>query len=220
MELIRCGGEDDGGYLIPNDLEQIIALFSPGVDYSAKFELDIANRGIRSFLADYSVDESPIKHENIEFDKKFIDSSIDDRYTTLSEWVESKNLPQEGDFMLQMDIEGSEYQTILSTSNDLLNRFRILVIEFHRLESISTFFGSKMIADTFSKILTQFVIVHIHPNNCCAPVVIYGMTVHPCMEVTFFRRDRFNEARPTLNFPHLLDRPNIKGKRDYIFRDK
>ena len=213
--LIRVGGNDDGGYLIPNDLDGIIALFSPGVAQTATFELEIANRGIKSYLADYSVENSPSEHENIQFDKLFIGSRNNEQFKTLSEWVHSKELPEVGDFLLQMDIEGSEYETILTTSNDLLSRFRIVVIEFHYLDKASTYFGNKMITETFSKLLTQFEIVHIHPNNCCAPVLIHGMRIHPCIEVTFLRRDRFRNSSPTLIFPHQLDRPNLKGKTDH-----
>lgn len=215
VELIRIGGNDDGGYLIPNDLGGIIALFSPGVAETATFELEIAQKGIKSYLADYSVDNSPSEHEYIEFDKKFIGSRNNDQFMTLAEWVNSKQLPEVGDLLLQMDIEGSEYETILSTANDLLGRFRILVIEFHFLDKVSTYFGNKLIIETFSKLLTQFKIVHIHPNNCCAPILIHGKRIHPCIEVTFFRRDRFEKSNPTTNFPHALDRPNLKGKPDY-----
>jgi hypothetical protein len=37
--LIRLGGETDGAYLIPDDLEGVSALFSPGVAESSSFEL-------------------------------------------------------------------------------------------------------------------------------------------------------------------------------------
>ena len=215
VELIRVGGNDDGGYLVPNDLDGIIALFSPGVAQTATFELEIANRGIRSYLADYSVDQSPSEHKYIQFDKKFVGSRNDEQFMTLAEWVHSKNLPVAGDLLLQMDIEGSEYETILSTTQDLLSRFRILVVEFHYLDKVSTYFGNKIIIETFSKLQSQFEIVHIHPNNCCDPVAIHGLQIHPCIEVTFLRRDRFQDSSPTSTFPHLLDRPNIKGKPDH-----
>ena len=218
IELIRIGGEDDGGYLIPNDLHGIIALFSPGVAETATFELEIANRGIKSYLADYSVEKSPCLHENIQFDKKFIGTKKNEQFTTLTEWVDSKELPDEGDLLLQMDIEGSEYEVILSSSFELLSRFRIIVIEFHFLDKASTYFGNKVITETFAKLLTHFEIVHIHPNNCCAPIAIHGMRIHPCIEVTFLRRDRFLESKPTTHFPHVLDRPNIKGKSDFRWK--
>ncbi len=43
------GGENDGGYLVPDDLEGIEYCFSPGVSNIATFELDCLNRG--SFLS-------------------------------------------------------------------------------------------------------------------------------------------------------------------------
>src|SRR4051794_36195573 len=35
--LIRLGGEHDGGYLLPDDLDGIVACFSPGVSDEASF---------------------------------------------------------------------------------------------------------------------------------------------------------------------------------------
>ena len=39
FDLIRIGGANDGGYLIPDDLEGIAACFSPGVADTASFEV-------------------------------------------------------------------------------------------------------------------------------------------------------------------------------------
>src|SRR5580658_8331283 len=66
-ELIRIGGNADGGYLIPNDLAGINVCFSPGVSVVADFEADLASRGINCFLADYSVDAPPVINELIHF---------------------------------------------------------------------------------------------------------------------------------------------------------
>jgi len=215
IELIRIGGDGDGGYLVPNDLENIVALFSPGVAETATFELEIARRGVISFLADFSVDNSPCEHANIQFEKVFIGSKKNEMYITLADWIKSKDLPDDGDLLLQMDIEGGEYETILSTSNEVLSRFRILVIEFHYLDKASTYFGNKVIIETFTKLLEQFAVVHIHPNNCCPPISVHGIEIHPCVEITLLRRDRFEQSRPTMHFPHELDWPNLEGRRDY-----
>jgi hypothetical protein len=59
-ELVRVGGYGDGGYLIPDDLEGIEACFSPGVADVANFESEMATKGIRSFLADFSVESPPV----------------------------------------------------------------------------------------------------------------------------------------------------------------
>src|SRR5690349_1744358 len=72
IELIRCGAERDGGYLIPDDLEGIEYLFSPGVKDITAFEDQLANCGIKSFLADYSIDRPPVERPEFVFDKKFL----------------------------------------------------------------------------------------------------------------------------------------------------
>jgi len=58
IPLIRVGSADDGGYLVPDDLEGIKICFSPGVAQQSDFELAMAQRGITCFMADYSVDGS------------------------------------------------------------------------------------------------------------------------------------------------------------------
>ena len=58
--LIRLGGETDGGYLVPDDFEGIHTCFSPGVAEVANFETEMAARGIRCFMADYSVNAPPV----------------------------------------------------------------------------------------------------------------------------------------------------------------
>lgn len=54
--LTRLGPKTDGGYLVPNDLAGISACFSPGVSSVSGFEKDCAERGMKVFLADKSVD--------------------------------------------------------------------------------------------------------------------------------------------------------------------
>jgi hypothetical protein len=39
-ELIRLGGNGDGGYLVPDDLDGLDYCFSPGVSITANFEND------------------------------------------------------------------------------------------------------------------------------------------------------------------------------------
>ena len=49
----------------------------------------------------------------------------------------------------------------------VVQRFRIIVIEFHGLDAIFVGRGYEYIHDAFSKLLKFFDVVHIHPNNCC-----------------------------------------------------
>jgi hypothetical protein len=207
-KLIRIGGSNDGGYLVPDDFVGISTCFSPGVAESASFELDLATRGIKCFLADYSVDAPPIEHPLFNFRKTFIGPVNCENYITLESWIESSELPQ-GDLMLQMDIEGSEYQVILSTDQATLGRFRIIVIEFHNLHNLRDEGWFELIKLTFKKLLVQFDLVHIHPNNCEKPKFVAQYLVPPVVEFTFIRKDRIKYREPTLRFPNELDEPNV-----------
>ncbi len=63
-ELIRLGPNGNGGYLLPNDFENIEALFSPGVGTVSKFETDCVNLGMKVFLADKSVNGPATENKN------------------------------------------------------------------------------------------------------------------------------------------------------------
>ena len=76
-KLIRVGSGRDGGYLVPDDLEDLVACFSPGVAETADFEQSLVERGIRCFLADYSVDRAPIRHDLVSFEKVFLGTVTD-----------------------------------------------------------------------------------------------------------------------------------------------
>ena len=54
-----AGPDGDGGYLVPDDLEGIVACFSPGVSNVAGFEKDCALKGMKVFMADASVEARP-----------------------------------------------------------------------------------------------------------------------------------------------------------------
>ena len=117
--------------------------------------------------------------------------------------------------ILKMDIEGSEYEVLLDLDNDLLRRFRIMVIEFHDLDELFNKFSFKLINLVFKKILKQFEVVHIHPNNSNKPFYFLNYQGFHAMEFTFLRKDRIEKKSPELNFPHPLDRPCVANKPDY-----
>ena len=213
FELIRVGDLGDGGYLVPDDLEGLDACFSPGVSLEASFELDLAKRGIPSYMADYSVDFPPIKHELFEFEKKYLGARNDDIFLTLESWMQSKNMT--GDkFILQMDIEGSEYEVVLHASIEVLKKFRIIVIEFHNMGMIFNPAGLILLSSTFEKLLSEFDIVHIHPNNCAPLIGFLDFMVPPVMEFTFLRKDRITKREFNTNFPHPLDVKNVYKSKD------
>ncbi len=214
-ELIRLGAEEDGGYLVPDDLEGIEACFSPGVGPISEFETDCLKYGMQVFLADYSVDKLPSNNPNLNFLKKFIGPNSIDNFISLNDWIYESIENTDSDLLLQMDIEGAEYLSIIGMSDSLLNRFRIMVIEFHGLFKLWNDDFYSMAEATFSKILKNHTCVHIHPNTNCGINSRLGIDIPNVLEFTFLRNDRIHEKESQLKFPHKLDRANTIGGKQF-----
>jgi Methyltransferase FkbM domain len=207
--LIRIGAAGDGGYLVPDDLEGIEYCFSPGVNTVSDFENHLADLGIKSFLADYSVDGPPISRPEFTFDKKFLGSANRGEYFTLASWKDKYIKDYTGDLILQMDIEGAEYEVITNIPDDLLKQFRILVIEFHGLGRIFDPFVFAWLSSSFKKLMEYFYVAHIHPNNCSGSVQKGDIQVPKVIEVTFLNKNRVTSTKPCEQFPHKLDADNF-----------
>jgi hypothetical protein len=133
---------------------------------------------------------------------------------TLDDWVSSCASP-DGDLILQMDIEGAEYGSIIATRNDILARFRIIVIEFHDLDNLFYKSSFKFMKMAFDKLLTNFAVVHIHPNNYSQPICHGVIEIPPLLEFTFLRKDRFANSSFVEELPHALDAPCCPNLQDF-----
>lgn len=208
--LVRMGAAGDGGYLLPDDLEGIAACFSPGVSTVSEFERSCADRGMRCFLADRSVSGPGISHPLFTFERRHVGAITDPGTMTLDDWVDRSGVGTGPDLLLQMDIEGAEYETLIAASPRLLGRFRVVIIEFHGLQDLWNEPWFNLASRAFDKLLIGHACVHIHPNNCYPAFRCRGLDI-PCVaEFTFLRRDRFDDPapRPAESFPHPLDRDN------------
>ena len=215
VKLIRMGSPDDGGYLVPNDLEGIGACFSPGVAETAEFEMALSRLGIRSFMVDYSVDKAPIENKFFDFEKRFLGTITDGVvFTRLDDWIDEKYHDHQ-DLILQMDIEGAEYPVLADVSEQTLERFRIMIIEFHNLDSwLTNPDALRLFTSIVEKLTNVFVPVHVHPNNCCGALSYMGIQIPRILEVTFLRRDRFSDNAPRFEplIPNPLDTDNDSSK--------
>ena len=209
--LERIGPPHDGGYLIPRDIEGIAACFSPGVDVESGFEWDCAERGIPVFMADGSVAAPPRQHDLFHFRPNYLGASSGKGFIRFDDWVEESRAPRTGDLLVQMDIEGFEYEVLLSLSDALLSRVRIFVIEFHRLHQLVNDPWFRLVSRVFTRLLATHACVHIHPNNSVKARHVRGLGIPPLLEMTFLRRDRLIGDGYQTSFPHPLDAPNVPG---------
>lgn len=206
--LVRLGPQADGGYLVPDDFDGIEALFSPGVDQISGFEKDCADLGMKVYMADRSVERPAVEHELFSFSQKNLGVVGDESTLTLDGWVTESVPASSSDLMLQIDIEGSEYEVFLGASDELMARFRIIVAEFHHLDLFFSRPYFALASRSFEKILRTHDCVHIHPNNSRGSVRARGIEMPKIAEFTFVRRDRFERVGFVTQFPHALDDDN------------
>jgi len=221
FDLVRIGGTNDGGYLLPDDLDDIAACFSPGVAANSTFEIDLLQKkGIGSHLADYSVNEPPMNFKPLSFTKKYIGTVNDDMFMTLDNWVrDQKEFKTKKDLLLQMDIEGWEYPSLLSTSEEVLKRFRIIILEIHDIESWGHPPFFRTVEAFFAKLLQNFHVVHNHPNNFCGAINLGGFEAPRVIELTLLRKDRSDTLGFCDQFPHPLDTQNVLLHKNKPYKD-
>jgi hypothetical protein len=208
IPLIRAGGKHDGGYLVPDDLSDLNAVYSPGVAESSEFESFFLSQGLRCYLADNSVTAPPIQDKNISFERKHLGLWESEKEMSLEYWVRS-NTPNASERLLQMDIEGSEWAVLAHAPDNILKQFRIVIVEFHDIQRVFNEAGLALATQVFEKMLRFFEVVHVHPNNGGGYIKFRGKQIPRVIEVTFIRKDRVTVRELITKFPHILDRPNL-----------
>jgi hypothetical protein len=211
-ELLRMGPAGDGGYLVPDDLNDITACFSPGVAESSGFEREWADAGTPVFLADRSVSGPPFDHPNFHFTQKYVGAINSGDYMSLNAWVNGSLDDPASDLCLQMDIEGAEYEVLLNVSEEVLSRFRIIVAEFHAMHMLWSRPFFMLASRAFDRVLQTHRVVHVHPNNTLGAVRKNGLEIPRLMEFTFLRDDRVYHSDQPLSLPHPLDVDNTNQR--------
>lgn len=220
VPLVRIGGNRDGAYLVPDDLAGVSACFSPGVSNRKGFEDDLQDRyGIGAHMCDFTSEEdkfaTPLRSGQ-SFRKLWLGTETEGDTITLQDWV-SEQAPDDSDLLLQMDIEGAEYPTLNTAPDDVLRRFRVVLVELHGLVRLNKPHRLELVLPFFEKLSRHFTCVHIHPNNVREQIRI-GKTnywVPRILEVTLLRKDRFDAAGELIppQLPHPLDIPfNVRWK--------
>ena len=203
--FVRIGPDGDGGYVIPDVLEQIGGVISPGVGNSSRFEHDLADRGIPGFLLDATVSKPPEPHAKLSFLPLLLGPRTSKGSISLSDSVERSGF--NGDLILQIDIEGDEFGSLCGSPTETLQRFRVIVIEIHRLAEMTNHIGTKMLTALLDALLENHVVVHNHGNTEAGFFRASGQKIWDTQEVTLIRRDFFRPGKPDVG-PALLDKSN------------
>ena len=211
-KLLKIGNNHDGTYVVPNVLNKINYCFSIGVGDTIIFENYLFKKyRIKSFLADNTVTGEIIrKKKGLFFIKKNLSINNNKKNITLRNLLNKCLLKKDQkNLLLQVDIEGDENYIIHKLDNKLLDKFSVMIFEFHFLSIISSKIGIERLLKIFKKIKKNFTIVYIHPNNIFTPFKVNDSSL-PCLAEITFLNNKFIKNKKIFNPNNLFNFKNSK----------
>ena len=212
-DLVRVGGEADGGYVIETPmLGSTVLSLGVGTEISADLHL------IESYECEVHAFD-PYVERPINAPMKFMFSQIGLgrneikaglKFQTIDQILST--LPTKPNLAL-IDIEGSELTLI--DSFHYLRDVEQIVIEFHDLDQIIFEEFFLKFTALLKQILKSHEPIHIHGNNDGPTLRIQGAIWPSIIEVSF--RKKSSMSAKEFNFgpwPHQLDRPNNPARPD------
>lgn len=226
MNLLRLGNKYDGGYIVADDAcKESDVLLGYGIDHDISFEESFSERYKKP---SYGFDCGEIgispKSDLFHFIPQCIGtdqflktkSTSSGNISSFSSQIKTLNLSRKKIF-LKMDIEGAEYEVfddILKHNENITS----IVLEIH--------FGIRgqetKALDLITRLNKDFVLVHLHANNCCLEAFVAPNAdgfVSKVLELTYVNKRLISkyELHENQSHPTSLDFPNTSGIGDYKF---
>lgn len=188
----------DGGYVILDSAFGARHVLGYGVDKDVTFENQVTEAwGIHAHVFDHTIDVVPHLGPKVTYVKEGLGVADVPPLTSLETHV-ARYVPEGSDYVLKMDIEGAEW-AVLETVD--LSRVTQLILEIHDLQEDRS--------EIIEKINKNFVLVHVHGNNCHNQPWVFIDRTHKMpryLECTWVRRDLVSDPVPsTAPFPSPLD---------------
>lgn len=196
LELIRVGGDNDGGYVMSADISVDRAI-SVGVGRDISWDECMASKGVRVDAFDHTVRKLPHSAAGVTFHKVGVGTAPGCR--PLRSLVAAT--VGTADCILKVDIEGNEWEAL---SGEYLGQFTQILLELHNLENVAT---DPRIRDVLHELHSSHLPVHLHANNYSSVFRFDSLWFCSVIEATFVRRDQFPDWRPADALREDLDRP-------------
>ncbi|MCW0220564.1 MAG: hypothetical protein OJI67_19715 [Prosthecobacter sp.] len=214
-DLIRLGRNHDGGYVVTAKmLHESSVLFSYGVGRDVSFEEDYTKAtGKRAFLFDHTVTSLPLAYAELSrlvFVQEGLSAVKEECKAPFGEHLMRFGFTASR-VLLKMDIEGGEYDVMLSLLSGNIELMAGFVIEFHALARLD---NRRRLFQIIKLMKSHFFVVHVHGNNCGRLFQLCDIDFPMTIEVTFARG--FATALSSRHYPIVgLDYPNAKCHPDY-----
>jgi hypothetical protein len=210
FELRRIGSVNDGGYVVPQYLmENLKKLYSFGIGNNNDFEFEMS-KNLIVYQFDHTIDLPPKNGRNLFFKKIGLSGRIKSNFTTIDKVLECEVNLQE--IILKLDIEGSEFESLKFSS--LWTKAGAIIIEIHDLQKFVLGSGRSQNYETLNRLLTNFLCLHVHANNCCGFYEGVNWRLPKVIEMTLINKELIKNLATTPreeSLPTKLDSPNLEG---------
>lgn len=206
-ELERFGDANDGGYLLcANLLSEVRSAYSYGINGTDNWGCHVArDLGVTTHQYDcFNQDLPACNNSATRFNAECVGpepATISGRrFDTIANQV-ARNGDTGKHLVVKMDVEGSEWTSLLTASDTLLNTIDQIVVEFHKVEDPA-------FVNTVRRIKQLFHVAYWHQNNFgCEPGL--DPFTGSYFEVLFVSK-RLGQVGPgaAVTLPHPLDAPN------------
>lgn len=227
-KLSRIGSRNDGGYAMCTDVPKPDAALSIGINGFDDWGIQISKKyGITTHEYDCTSHKRPVCPSSdcsLKYNDICMRASNEPKgfqaTQTLKEMLQSAHLESSNTLLLQIDIEGAEWNVFKSVPPEELKQFTQVIVEFHSLTTPH----NPVHLEVAEKLIQHFTVVHTHGNNFAGQAHYGSYLIPNVLEVTYVRNDLVQKlgkcvstAHPGHNVPNnpgVPDpQPNLPEKR-------
>ena len=214
--LVRVGSRHDGGYVILDSFSEVGVCISLGIGANMDFESELLSRNIPILAVDGTIQKLPCTpRKSIRWLDKNVGGKDSGSQISLNSVFEQsfKYFGWDGDCILKIDIEGSEYEVLKTFDAGHQIRASQIVLELHNL-IFKLYHSPTEVLELMDQLLKTHDLVHIHGNNYEYSITIQGLTLPNVLELTFVRKEFSKSLEKEIILPNPLDAPNNKFLRE------
>jgi len=216
----RVGGDNDGGYvMVDNRLDQV-AVYNFGIGQEVTWDQAMADRQNIVFQFDHTIDAPPPTRGATLFTRKGLGATSDESFVSLHDALVVNGDQDRDDLVLNIDIEGGEWDILPTLDPRVLGCFSQIVIELHDLLHYVTdpVFRS-WVQVSLDRLCADHTIVHVHANNNGARGVAGNVMGYDVLELTLVRSKDWTFVDETITYPRAFDKPNSPHRHEYPLGD-
>lgn len=217
-QLVRVGGDGDGGYVMINDFDTSSSVYSYGIGEDVTFENWIAKKCNNVYCYDHTIDELPAnRSDKLRFIRIGIadTDNLEENVMTLESAVYLNGDLQVDNLLLKMDVEGAEWDVLDNIKNDVLNQFKQITLELHDLTNV---IHKDKVIRVLEKLNKTHQVVWVHANNTLGIEKGTKTFLPPLLEITYVRRANYKFVDIHYDAPNSIDKPNNQEMSD-VFLD-